>query len=166
MVNFFFLNICVSRSTAFAEASTRISSACDILDVGYASPNCSCRCSNPSQPQTLQIPVNSAKHRHIFSTESFPYLFARTEKRKRCTFCKHYSVNSCQEGPPSFTFHILSVHQFMLLTGYPLLQYLSIVQVLLVGNIQNYWSFFKNIVLYLLGNFAQNPVMPGSFCDF
>lgn len=46
-------------------------------------------------------------------------------KMKRCTLCKRYSVNSCQERSPSFTFHILSVHQFMLLKGYLLLQYLS-----------------------------------------
>lgn len=77
------IKICVSRSTALTEASTGISPGRDILAIGDVSHSYSCRCSDPSQLQTLQIPVNSAKHRYIFSTESFPYLFARTEKNEK-----------------------------------------------------------------------------------
>lgn len=157
MVNLLILfRFYISRSTALAEASTGISSVCDILDIGYMSPSCSCRCSDPSQPQTVEILVNSAKHRHI----CLPGL----REMKRCTFGKRFTVNSCQERPPSFTFCILSIHQFMLLARCPLLQYLSTVQVL--GNIQNYWSFFENTVLYLLERFAQNAVLQDPFVTF
>lgn len=103
MVNLLiFFRFYISRSTALAEASTGISSVCDILDIGYMFPNCSCRCSNPSQPQTVEILVNSAKHRHI----CLPGL----REMKRCTFGKRFTVNSCQERPSSFTFRILSIH--------------------------------------------------------
>lgn len=78
-------NISVSKSTALAETDTGVSSASGILDVGYiSSPNCRHR--DPSQPQTLQIPVNSAKCSHIFNTGSFPYFFARTKKNEKMHF--------------------------------------------------------------------------------
>lgn len=51
----------------------RISPAFDVLDVGCVSP--SCRCRLQCTFTVLQIAVNSAKHRCIFSTESFAYLF-------------------------------------------------------------------------------------------
>lgn len=122
-------------------------------------------CSGPSEPQAPQIPVNSAKHRPIFSAESFPDWFARTGKSERCTFCKCCCVAGCPGKPPSLTCPVCSVCQRVLLAGFPLLQYRSAGQSVLVRNIQNHWPFFRYILLHLLGKFAQNPMLPGLFGD-
>lgn len=107
--------------------------------------------------------MNSAKHRPGFSAESFPDWFARTGKNEKmhilavllCCWLprqilfSHWPYFICPSTCAAYRMSVATISQHW--------------SILLIRNIQNDWSFFKSIVLHLLGKFAQNPVMAGAF---